>query len=364
VSGADTSRVITVVWWNLQRFFHFRPSPLATVLGSSARDGWTREVYEAKVRNVAAVLRSVADPQDVGLVGFAEVENDQVVADVLMAAGWTHLTQAEEPRFAGQGYDVAVAYDPAVFTPLGPPRSHNVHLRFDTRDILEVPLRTPGGAELLVLANHWPSRRISSSGPLRIGLGDYVLRLVGRWLKVPAVDMVRRDRGDLALPPRHDLRARWQRPVIVMGDFNDQPFDPSVAEAMDAYRDVDRCIDDLDLPRASAKALRRYLRTRPRLFNPSWKLLVPRDGHTPPGTTHWNGRWYLLDQIILSQGAVRGPLRYVDGSLRIACPESVRSPEGDEIAVRKRSGRPKSFLPVSRHGASDHFPVVMKMKIE
>ncbi|MAT24973.1 MAG: hypothetical protein CMN31_15095 [Sandaracinus sp.] len=320
-------------------------------------------MYEAKVRNVAAVLRHISDGSDVALVGFAEVENAEVVADVLEAAGWDHLVEADEPRFAGQGYDVAVAFDPQVFEPLAPVRSHNVHLRFDTRDILEVPLRTRGGAEVLVLANHWPSRTVSSSAPLRVGLGDYALRLLERWLKV-GPDAMMSDGGTLELPPRETLRARWMRAAIVMGDFNDEPFDASVAEAMDAYRDPDRCVDPLDLPRASAAALERYLRARPRLYNPSWDLLAPSEDAIPPGTTHWNGRWYLLDQMVLSQGALRGALRYREGSLRVVCPEDVPLEGGDEIAIRTRSGRPKSFLPVSQHGASDHFPLVMEVEID
>ena len=163
MSGRVSPSARKLVWWNVQRFFHYRPSALSSVLGSSPDEGWTREVYEAKVRNVAAVLRHISDGSDVALVGFAEVENAEVVADVLEAAGWDHLVEADEPRFAGQGYDVAVAFDPQVFEPLAPVRSQNVHLRFDTRDILEVPLRTRGGAEVLVLANHWPSRTVSSS---------------------------------------------------------------------------------------------------------------------------------------------------------------------------------------------------------
>ena len=43
--------------------------------------------------------------------------------------------------------------------------------------------------------------------------------------------------GKPQLPDPDELTARWRLPLLVIGDFNDSPFDISVADAMHATRD-------------------------------------------------------------------------------------------------------------------------------
>ena len=61
------------------------------------------------------------------------------------------------------------------------PQAHLVHLQFPTRDILEVPLFVrENSAKLVVLVNHWPSRRAGryESEPYRISVANHCACIV------------------------------------------------------------------------------------------------------------------------------------------------------------------------------------------
>ncbi|MCX4244067.1 endonuclease/exonuclease/phosphatase family protein [Paraliomyxa miuraensis] len=78
-----------------------------------------------------------------------------------------------------------------------------------------------------------------------------------------------------------------KRPIVVMGDFNDEPFDKAL-EGMNTSRDIHLVRDSCNL-----------------LFNPFWRHLGHEDRHTRRCGTyfHRNGettRWRTFDQIIIS----------------------------------------------------------------
>lgn len=137
--------------------------------------------------------------------------------------------------------------------------------------------RARPSAPLAIVAVHWPSRLHESA---------------------------REARGDLA----HELRdlvdkLREKLPTIVMGDFNDEPFDLSIATGLKASRD-----------RALVAA------DRAPLYNPFWRLLGERQHleqassvHRGAGTYFYRGGskttdWYTFDQIMFSRHTLVGEL--------------------------------------------------------
>ena len=69
-------------------------------------------------------------------------------------------------------------------------RSHVVHLRYRTRDIFEVVFElTDSGERFVVIASHWPSRRIGrrESEPLRIAVAENLAYLVRDHLLVDSI---------------------------------------------------------------------------------------------------------------------------------------------------------------------------------
>ena len=355
---------VTLIWWNVQRLFHPSNSELARELAATAANGWTRDAYNQKLQNLAAVLLHATDGKQPALLALGEVENSKVVSDLMRVVGWTGLREATggaDPAI--EGYDITLLYSPDHFELAEPPRSHVVHNRYATRDIFETRLRASNGEEFLVLTNHWPSRMWTGAEGLRIGLGDYCSRIVERTLKYRLADMVSA-RGEPRLPSRSKLEARWNLPVLVWGDMNDNPFDRSVDQMLRGTRERKMALKKPRFPRTTGrKGVEAYMRLRPRLYNPTWELLSDVDSPTP-GTVQWSSGWEIVDQVLVSPGML-GPsgLRMMDRTLRIHGPRDVPGLDGGTVSVRTRGGRPRRFDARSLSGVSDHLPLLFEMEI-
>lgn len=353
---------VQVIWWNLQRFFSLRGSGLAHELGAGPDKGWNRTAYQAKLHNVASVLRAIAGPEGPALMALSEVEDHSVIQDIVSSTGWAHLAEAGQESHTLDGYDITLLYSRDLFELAEEPKSYNIHNRYQVRDIFEVPLRVQDGGQLLVIINHWPSRTWSQSDALRIGLADFCSRLFERRVKFTMEEMIQGDR--CILPERALLESRWDLPVLILGDFNDEPFDPSIFQVLRCVRDAAPVRRKPRLPRSDTPTgVQRYVSLHPKLYNPCWKLLTPRRD-TPPGTYFWNGRWYLLDQIMLSRGFLTTSApRFVEGSLSIFAPQNVTGLDGGSVELRTRSSRPFPFDPERGRGVSDHFPLVFEIDL-
>jgi hypothetical protein len=193
-----------------------------------------------------------------------------------------------------------------------------------TRGILEVNL-TIAGSPLVVLVQHWPSRLggAEQSAPRRRAAAETARRIV----------LARLDAARLA---------GCEGDVLLLGDFNDDPFDPSIAVHLEAVR---------------GKFALRGDRGRTRLFNPSWEFL----GTPDRGTIYYSEGWNVFDQAIVSRGLLEpGGLRFVEGSLAIHDPAGVRN--ADHPAHPPRWFRKSRDVWVE--GYSDHFAIHGLLTIE
>jgi hypothetical protein len=150
--------------------------------------------------------------------------------------------------------------------------------------------------------------------------------------------------------------------VLLFGDFNDDPFDTSVAEVLGAKRMLRAVQDPPRMPRGRGlSAVETYLQRVVRMYNPGWKLLS--DGVGPDGTHYWQGDWYLLDQVMLSRGLVApGGVSYVADSLELHAPRWVDSVDG-RIEATTAAGIPKAFDAATMTGVSDHLPLTFKIDL-
>ena len=91
--------------------------------------------------------------------------------------------------------------------------------------------------ELNVLVNHWPSRRQGQfeSEPARITVGERCGQLVDEVLKVKREAYPPNTAAGMAT-----LVAQWNRNVLLMGDFNDDPFGRSITDYLLASKDLDK----------------------------------------------------------------------------------------------------------------------------
>ncbi len=325
-SAAADPIEVTFAFWNLENLFDTIDDP--TNPGDNEylpAEGWDPPRYARKLDHLASVIAAI-DPH---LLAVCEIENRRVLEDLV-----------RDPRLAGKGYqiehlespdrrgiDLALLHRPP-FTLAAGDRSlllHEIDLGEGrtTRGVLEVDLVVEG-TPLVVLVNHWPSRfgGAEKSKPSRAAAADTAHRVV--LARIDAARLEGRE-GD----------------ILLIGDFNDDPFDPSLVDHLEAVRGKYALEGD---------------RGRYRLFNPSWKFLATPD----LGTLFYQSGWNVFDQAIVSRGllAPQGFL-YVEGSLEIHQPDSVRN--------QSHPGRPprwfRKYGDDWDEGFSDHFAIHGRLRV-
>jgi len=122
---------IAVAWWNLENLFDTDDDPISQDFEFTKANGWTDEVYAAKRANLAAVLNQLHDGNGPELLGVAEVEGDNVFAQLLEDTGNPHLKVATDPNPPTdlRGIDASIAYDERKLRVVDQ-ASFIVHLRY------------------------------------------------------------------------------------------------------------------------------------------------------------------------------------------------------------------------------------------
>ena len=312
-----------VAFWNVENLFDVagapeRPAWLAERLRNEL-EGWTEDVLEQKIGQLAQIIMGLNDGRGPDLLGVCEVENRAVLdrlARALAPLGRPYAV-AHADTSDGRGIDVAFIYDQDRFT-AGAQFSYVVLKRTATRDLFQVNFTTRAGRELIAIGNHWPSRSggVYESEPYRILAAE----TLSYWLS-----RIEEIKGEGAA-------------ILVMGDFNDEPFSRALTEYA-----------------LSSRSLVKVLRARtPRLFNLMWPPMGRR-----LGTYYYNFFPNVLDQLLVSRGLVETdaapPLCVVADSARIEMPAPMVS--GGLYPDPLRFGRPSSPTTFNPDGYSDHYPI-------
>lgn len=225
---------------------------------------WTGRIYLEKLRNMSFVIDQIGNTYNnmrPTILGVSEIENihvleDLIACDLLKPFGYKIVHYDSPDR---RGVDVGLIYQSSRFTVISS-SSHRLVVSdnpdFITRDQLLVTGLLDGDT-MSFIVNHWPSRRggQKSSAPLRNAAAS---------LNRHIVDSL------LAINPNAK--------IIVMGDLNDDPDDPSVMQFLKAGGKKDK-LQSGDL------------------YNAMWDLYK-----SGVGSLAYRGNWNLFDQIIVSQG--------------------------------------------------------------
>lgn len=314
-----------VAWWNVENLFDEENSPrrtdkLARVLGTSIV-GWTPELRDRKIAQLASVISQLNDDLGPDLLGICEVENEFVVhrlastVNAILPARNYQVVHAD--TVDERGIDVAFLYDPALLTaPPGELFQHVVMRRTATREIVQVNFRTHRGRTWSVFGNHWPSRsggQLESAGYRAIA-GETLAYFHQRV-------------GEVHGPTT---------PALAMGDFNDEPFDRSLTQYALSTRQRAKVIGG----------------SSPRFWNLMWEVMGSGDG-----SFYFDNHANVLDQFLVNKNMTRpgSPIEAEPGSV-----ELVRFPPmvsaGTYPAPIPFGGMGK---PVDTDGYSDHFPISM-----
>lgn len=335
--------VYYIAWWNLENLLDVenadRPDWRKKKIGKYLI-GWTEEILTKKIRNITSAIAEMNNGIGPDIIGVCEVENERLLrllAENLSITGrkysFVHFDSNDK-----RGIDIAFLYDEALFeVPKNLLFTVRLHKRSATRDLLQAEFITKKGKSLIILGNHWPSRTGGQyeTEPFRIMAAE----TLSYWLY-----QIAEKRGN-------------DQPVLVMGDFNDDPFSRSVTNYALSTPNI-RLI-------RSARKDQNGIYT-PYLLNLLWNEMA--DGK---GTYLYNGKWSVLDQImvnraialnkgftVLSAGIYDHPDLLVPG-LNTA-PKAFGAPSR---ARRDRNGNIReSFGTFWSKGYSDHLPVVVLLK--
>lgn len=287
----------------------------------SSKVSWNTERYDRKLDHIARVMSSMEPGHFPSVFGLAEVENRQVVEDLintgkLKDAGYKIIHQDSPDK---RGIDVALLYNPKEFKPLV---TQFIRLHFPsepdftTRDIIYAKGVVYGADTIHIFVNHWVSRY---GGQERT---DSFRRFIGHVERLICDSIFNRQ-------PHAN--------ILIMGDLNDNPTDPSIQTSLGALEPKEplakkQLFDLADIPYSKGE-----------------------------GSLYYKG-WDLFDQIIVSTSMVAGHNGIkVDSPAEDIFKESwmLYQPKKGP-AVPNRTASSRSYF----GGYSDHLPVLVKMKVD
>lgn len=281
---------------------------------------WNEFRLRNKLNNLSKAIMAAGEWEIPAIIGLCEVENRNVLELLIMNAGLgkagyriVHRNSADS-----RGIDAAVLYKPEDFLLLD---TAFIKIRFPfdtlsvTRDIVYLKGVAGKGDTLHVFVNHWPSRwgGQAETAPYRHYLAT-VLRSVTDSLFLS------------------DTLAK----IIIMGDFNDEPYDNSIKTGLRSGLDYDDPFPG-------------------KLYNISCDLKS-----SSQGSYKYQGEWFLFDQFIVSGSLLKG-----EGGLQTSA-RSVRIINDSFLLIpdeRWFGYKPFRTYEGFRHtgGFSDHLPVVLDL---
>ncbi len=311
--------------WNVENLFDVegakRPKKIRRIIAKDIA-GWNEQLLDAKLRQLSIVIRSMNSGAGPDVLGVCEVENRNVLkklADRISLDGGRTYSIAHADTSDNRGIDVAFLYDSGIMkTSHDKMFQHWVVKRYATRELFQVNFTIDGGT-LVLIGNHWPSRSGGQyeSEPYRMTAGE----TLSYW-----IERIHEELGEDAA-------------IVVLGDFNDEPFNRALTEYALSINDS----------RVVLSGTSHYL------LNLMWPLLAQGKG------SHlFEGRWNMLDQIMVSRAVVNGKCGWTaQDSPRIV---------GAELMTHPTSRGPHRFgiKPMERDisGFSDHYPVSITLKKE
>ena len=323
-----------VGFYNLENLFDIYDDPVkndAEFL-PEGKNKWTEAKYQKKLQNMAKVIRSMKEENGAwhALLGVSEIENRLVLEDLVMepqiAEANYQIIHYDGPD--RRGVDVALLYKPEVFKYLD---SESIPFTFEgssidfvmdegqknyfkTRDILMVH-GTIDGEHFAIYVAHLPSRAGGKKGGNQL-----------------------RDRGG-EIMYNHAMMMQEKYPgikIVCMGDMNDNPTDPSMAEYLHG-RETREEVTDKDF------------------FSPFTSML--KAGF---GSLAYQGVWSIYD-LLLVNNALANPQ---DGTFglrqlhkkgyygRVYNPKFLTNQKGQYKGTPFRTFSNGSFI----GGYSDHYP--------
>jgi endonuclease/exonuclease/phosphatase family metal-dependent hydrolase len=279
---------------------------------------WIPYRYNQKLTRISQVIMAAGKGNLPVVAGLCEIENRLVLEELLSHTplgkmGYKIIHKESPDR---RGIDVGMLYRADFFKPLSYtaiPVSNPSDTTFYTRDILHVTgiIKTD---TLNVFVNHWPSKYggVAETIPLRA--------LAAQTLK---------NYTDSLMQNNANCK------IVIMGDFNDSPFDASLANVLGALA-----------PETPIK-------------NTSLYNLSLEEAKKGTGTNKYRGKWEMIDQIIVNGTLLIGKgLQVTNHGFKVYSPGFLL--EKDKTYTGQKPFRTYIGFKYN-NGFSDHLPVLLEL---
>jgi endonuclease/exonuclease/phosphatase family metal-dependent hydrolase len=321
--SSEAEQGMRIAFYNVENLFDTEDDPAINddEFTPQGKLQWTEVRYKTKLEQLAKVVEGMRYP---ALLGLAEVENAAVLEDFCRKTSlskhgyqFIHYDSPDE-----RGIDVALLFQKSMFTPLA---SETIPIHFPknvagddpnpaTRDVLVVKGLLGKSDTLNIFVLHAPSRSggEEKTQPERIFTAQQVKQKT-EWM----------------------FQQNPNANIILMGDFNDEPDNKSVAEIL------------------AAKPLPQGAPAPQALYNCMAELDAIGEG-----TYNYRGVWNMLDQIILSSNllAAKNKLHFSEAS--------IYRQEWLMFTHDKYGQQPNRTYGGDRYygGFSDHLPVMVVLE--
>ncbi len=304
-----------ILFYNTENLFDAEDNPLANddEFTPSGDRHWTSKKLEQKIDRLAKVIVAAGTWETPTIIGLCEVENlfvlEKLINHPLLKKSDYRIIHKDSPDH--RGIDVALFYRKGLFFPENYSTIPIVDEKGDTvatREILHVSGNLQDKKTVHFFVNHWPSRY---GGLMET---DANRELAAALLKKSICALHEKE------PDAN---------IICMGDFNDQPWDDSLAKILGAAKPTDSGNNGL--------------------VNLSWEWET-----LPTGTLKYQQEWNIFDQFIVSKNLQR------DCSTTIFSESFLLEEDAKYTGCRPF----RTFNGFQFHGGfSDHLPIILEMKM-
>ncbi len=263
-----------IAFYNVENLFDIYDDPKTfdEEFTPTGKKHWDKKRYDKKLNDLSWVLSNLSSELP-AIIGLSEVENRKVVEDLantkLLKAGNYKVVHEESPDM--RGIDVALMYRSDLFEYVSH-KSIPIYVKQEPssklRDILYVKGKFTGSNEIFhIFVNHWKSRRGG--------------REETEFKRIACAEILKKEVDEL-------LSKDKDANIIILGDLNDEPENKSVNTVLFATNNT-----------KSVKSNELYNL----LYNKSLK---------EEGTNSRNYKWFMLDNLIVSQSLVDDKDFYVE----------------------------------------------------
>lgn len=316
VSFGQESGNFRVAFWNFENFFDpfVDSTRVYNEFTENGSQHWTSSRFYKKRNNMYKAILSLSENEPLAVLGIAEIENLYVL-NMLFVQTPLKTHNYRIIHYEGndnRGIDVAMVY---CIDKLQLVYSEAVKVKnpknpnYKTRDILYAKFYDRRGDTLHVFVNHWPSRYGGERETIK--------------LRALAANTLKHKVDSLVMLPQTIPK------IIIMGDFNDTPEDPSIKDIL--------CAGDALV----------------NLFTDGKKLGFE-------GTLKHQYNWQIFDQIIVTNSLIDNNkgLLYKDNSSTIYHADFLFQKDESYGGVKlfRTYVGPKYF-----GGYSDHLPVYIDL---